>query len=130
MKALTPLCALCCCLLPFIGKAQFQDDFSDNNLTHNPNWDGEITKFEVLNNQLHLNAPAERSEAHLYTASETNDSLTFSCDIFLGFNPSSSNYSRIEILVDTVNNGNGIWLLVGNADDAVHNFLIKSPFNI
>ncbi len=119
MKALTPLYALCCCLLPFICKAQFQDDFSDNNLSHNPIWDGEITKFEVLNNQLHLNAPAERSEAHLYTSSEANDSLTFSCDVFLGFNPSSSNYARIDILADTLQNGNGLWLLIGNSNDAV-----------
>src|SRR5262245_25261937 len=84
-----------CSVSPSYVKAQFADDFSDNNFTNNPVWSGSDSKFAVSTGELKLQAPASSGTAYLSTPSEAVDNAVWQFSVKMEFNPSSSNYTRV-----------------------------------
>lgn len=109
-------------LTPFIIFSQFQDDFSDGDFTINPVWQGDTDSFEVQNNRLHLNAPANSSESYLVTNSNGAVSGEWEFNVELAFNPSSSNKAQVYLMSDSSNlkgNLHGYFVMIGNTDDEI-----------
>lgn len=101
-------------------QAQFTDYFSDNNFTTNPTWQGNTDSFEINNQKLHLNAPANSAESYLITPSLALLNAEWEFTIELGFNPSNSNKARVYLTADTNNlktNLNGYFVEIGSSDD-------------
>lgn len=103
--------------------AQFADNFSDQDYTENPVWDGDNHKFEVnLEEKLHLNAPAESSQAYLSTQSKAIADAEWKVYVEIRENPSATNYAKIY-LVSNHNNLNeslkGYFIKVGGSTDEV-----------
>ncbi len=102
--------------------AQFQDDFSDNDFINSPAWGGMETFFTVANNQLKLQAPNEDGVAFLSTSSRVIQDAIWEFKIFLEFNPSASNYTRVYVISDQADLSgplNGYFVLVGDNKDDV-----------
>jgi hypothetical protein len=120
------------CFVAFIvvscfANAQFQDDFSDGNLTQNPIWNGDTSEFKINNsNQLQLDGTGSDTS---YIATENNLAIENEWDIWLkmSFAPSINNNLRIYLISDVANlKGpvNGYYLLLGEngADDSIDLF--------
>lgn len=110
-----------CSVTPSYVKAQFSDDFSDGNFTSNPAWLGSDSKFIVSAGQLKLQAPTA-GNAYLSTHSESIENATWQFTVYLEFNPSSSNYTRVYLVSDKTDLSgslNGYFVMVGDADDEI-----------
>lgn len=104
--------------------AQFQDDFSDGDFQKNPNWQGDTSKFQVINGALQLDNAAVDDEAYLSTAVATRDSTTWRCRLALDFAPSNNNRVRVYLQANQANvlgNVQGYFLQIGESgkDDGV-----------
>ncbi len=110
-------------LLPVVCSAQLSDDFSDGNFATSPQWTGTTDKFSVdTNHRLQLTAPAEESEAWLFTVSNAIEQAQWDIRIILDFNPSSNNLTRIYLAADATNPTdikNAIYLEVGQSTDDI-----------
>ncbi len=98
--------------------AQVNDDFSDDNLTKNPSWQGDTTAFRINQDQrLQLDAPSNASPAVIYTSGNFNaDTLEWRLWQKLDFSPSDQNQSRFYLAMDTLPtapNAQGYYLSVG-----------------
>lgn len=71
--------------------SQWNDNFSDNEFTSNPEWLGSSSNFMVEDEILRLNAPAIRGNSFLATYSDISLEAEWTFSIKLDFNPSSSN---------------------------------------
>ncbi len=81
--------------------AQVSDNFSDNNFTSNPSWQGDVAKFEVNTaSQLHLNAPAATDTAYLSTTNNRIDTAEWQFWMKMDFSPSTSNQLRVYLCSD------------------------------
>jgi hypothetical protein len=103
--------------------AQFFDNFSDNNLTNNVTWKGDISSFTVDGSQrMRLNSSAAGG-SFIYADYAYKDSFLCSASVKLEFNPSSSNYARIYFLIDNpdIALANGYFIQLGEngSEDAV-----------
>lgn len=102
--------------------AQFSDDFTDGDLTTDPPWSGNDSKFVASSGRLQLQAPAETGTAFLVTASEAISNASWEFTVHLAFNPSGSNYTRVYLASDQPDlNGmlNGYYVLIGGTPDEV-----------
>jgi len=108
--------------IPFVSRAQFQDDFSDGNLTANPAWMGDTGLFEVNSTaQLHLNASGSDT-AVLMTRSNRISDTEWHFWVKLSFNTSSNNFARVYLAGDTnvlISNFHGYFLQLGGSDDSI-----------
>ena len=105
-----------------IGFAQFKDDFSDGNFTHNPAWTGDSSKFTVQNGSLNLHAVPQTDTAYLSTPSNVSISAEWSFYVGLDFNPSSSNYCRIFLMCNSSNphkSDKAYFVKIGGSQDEV-----------
>ena len=105
--------------------AQLTDDFSDNDFSNNPTWSGDVEKFDVLDEQLHLNDTTNNSPAILFTAASTQGLATWEFSILLDFNPSSSNYAKVYLNAsssDLDGDLNGYYVKVGGESGDVDDF--------
>ncbi len=96
---------------------QVNDNFSDNDFTNNPVWNGDNSKFMINTNRLKLQAPAVSESAFLSTASVAIHNASWEFYLQMDFTPSSTNYSKIYLTSDRANlNGalNGYFIKVGN----------------
>src|SRR5688572_7443966 len=73
--------------------AQVSDSFADGNFTNNPTWTGTTTYFTISSGRLRLQAPEETGEAYLATPSQALADGSWEFSVWLGFDPSSVNYS-------------------------------------
>ena len=109
--------------ISFYSNAQFQESFSDGNLTVNPVWLGDIANFEInSNNQLHLNAPAVTDESAIVTASNAAVNGFWEFYVDLQFNPSGSNRAYVYIVSDQSDlkgSLDGYYVLVGSTADEI-----------
>ncbi|MEK6480664.1 lamin tail domain-containing protein [Catalinimonas sp. 4WD22] len=125
MKKLFAYIFLCICTYGSI-QAQFTDDFSDGNFSSNPSWQGNTDKFEVDGLQkLHLNAPAESSQAYLSTRSEAIGVSEWSWYCEISENPSSTNYLKVYLVSDQPQldaSLNGYFVKIGGTNDEVSLF--------
>ena len=98
------------CILLLINisvNAQFSDDFSDNNFSENPKWEGDTTQF-IINGtqQLQLNGN-ESGRAQIVTANPFHEvEIEWRFFVKLSFSPSGNNYARILLATNqsTTNN--------------------------
>ncbi len=87
--------------IPSFCYSQVNDVFSDGDFTNSPSWDGTTGKFTVNSDKmLQLAAPAEASEAWLFTRSTAVENAEWSFRIVLDLNPSSNNYTRVYLAAD------------------------------
>ena len=101
-------------------RAQLLDNFSDGDFTQNPYWFGDTAQFDVLNNELHLNALSQTDTSFLSTPIQAPDSALWEMTFRLEFNPSSSNYLRWFLLSDEPNLNaaqNAYFLQIGGASN-------------
>lgn len=116
----------CFLLISFPCSAQFADDFSDGDIRNNPEWTGDTAHFEVNSlQQLHLNAPAVTAKSYLVTSSEASADAAWKFWVQFDFNPSSSNYARIYLMMDKPKPDsafNGYYLRIGGTDDDISLF--------
>lgn len=105
-----------------VSYAQFSDDFSDGEIHHNPTWLGDTTDFIVNDDQrLQLNAEAVTGEKFIYTHSEAIENAVWEFEVYLAFNPSSTNYTDIYLVADQPNHlsVSGYFVRVGNTQDEI-----------
>ncbi len=103
-----------------IAFSQLNDDFSDGDFTKNPVWQGDVTAYTINSNkQLQTVSSAISQKVNLYTPNHLAMNAKWDFFIDLGFDPSSSNQTRIYLIADQANfNGplNGYFLLIGESD--------------
>ncbi len=89
-------------LLFFIqnSTAQISDNFSDGNITNNPLWQGNMDKFQVVNEALQSNGVENQSPIYLSIPNTLLDDVTWKFKVKLNFNPSDNNYVRIYLVSD------------------------------
>lgn len=104
-------------------QAQFNDNFSDGDFTNSPQWQGDVAKFEVdAGFELHLNDTPQTSTAVLYTTSQAIYDASWSFNVRMTFDPSTSNFSRVYLVSDASDfNGplNGYYVQVGGQSGAL-----------
>jgi CxxC motif-containing protein len=113
--------------------AQLFDNFSDNNLTNNVAWKGDVSSFTIDGAQrMRLNS-AIAGSSFIYTDYAYKDSFVCSASVKLEFNPSGSNYARLYFLIDNIDftlaNGYFIQLGENGAEDAVRFYKVAAGQN-
>ena len=101
---------------------QVLDDFSDNDLTFNPEWRGKITNFIIENGMLRLMYPPETGTACLTTMSQAINGASWSFRVRMDFNPSGSNYVKVYVVSDRQELDsalNGYFVKVGGIKDEI-----------
>jgi len=82
--------------------SQFADDFSDGNLSSDPEWSGDASNFKVNEDfQLQLDAP-DGGTSFLYAPIILEDSTEWNLFFDLDFNPSGGNMLRIYLAIDQI----------------------------
>ncbi|MCX6244524.1 MAG: lamin tail domain-containing protein [Bacteroidetes bacterium] len=109
-------------MLVIKASAQFSDDFTDGDFTHNPSWTGDTLKFEVNTaKQLHLVSTGADTSV-LVTQSNFILKSEWSIWVKLSFNTSVNNFARIYLASDcSLLNGplNGYYIQLGGSDDSL-----------
>ena len=88
-----------------VAVAQLQDDFNDGDFSNNPSWSGDAGDFAVsAAGQLQLNAAAA-GESYLSLPFPVmgNGAVEWRFFIRENFSPSSGNYARVYLFLDSVN---------------------------
>lgn len=108
----------------FISTAVFcqvKEDFSDNDLSHNPQWSGDLSSFQIVGGQLNSLGPAATAELYLSTPNEFVDNTTWQFFVQInGTAPSGSNRVRIYLMSDAANleaTINGYYMEIGQTGD-------------
>ncbi|MFT3737314.1 MAG: lamin tail domain-containing protein [Breznakibacter sp.] len=105
------------------ANAQISEMFDDGEFLSSPVWSGTTQKFEVdANGRLRLKAPAETSDAWLFTSSVVSEEASWELDVEMQFDPSSQNYCRIYLMADApepAQTKNGFYLALGYTDDDI-----------
>lgn len=100
-------------LFPVVLSAQFTDYFNDFST-----WYGDTNYFVVDSiNRLQLIAPQQSGNVFIWHSSSALLKGQWQLDVFMDFNPSSSNYANIHLSSDSV--GNGYLVKLGGTEDAV-----------
>ena len=99
--------------------AQWSDDFSDGDFSHDPSWQGNAGHFAVENGWLRLQAPAVTGTSYLSVASDVVTDASWEFVFKMDFNPTSSNYAKVYLVADqaTLTSPlNGYYLRLGYTD--------------
>lgn len=84
--------------------AQFTDDFTDGDFTHNPIWSGTVDKFTVADGVLRLSDVAASGsgsfKAYLSTPSVASVAASWECRVEANVNLTSTNYVRFYLMAD------------------------------
>ena len=111
-------------LIPWMTKAQLNEQFNDGEFITNPAWAGDQLHFKVNSNlQLQLNSSGENA-SYLATQVIPVDSMEWSLWVKLGFSPSDNNFAKIYLISDQQDlkgSLNGVYLKLGESgsDDAI-----------
>lgn len=115
-------------ILPLLCYAQVADDFSDDDLTTNPTWFGDLQYFVVENGKLRSGGPSESSEIYLATAFQLTDDHEWNLDLLLDFAPSNSNQFKFVLFAndsDLLNASNILFLEIGQSGDDSFKLIYK-----
>lgn len=118
------VCVFLTAILPCFCHAQLVEDFSDGNISHNPEWKGNTESFKVNDDgQLQLDADGA-GEAMLFTPVGASESMEWQIWVRQSFSPSGNNHSRVYLYSGqefTSCTPDGIFLQLGEggSDDAV-----------
>mgnify|MGYP001597758484 FL=1 len=106
---------------------QFNDNFSDNELLTNPEWTGDINKFNIIDGKLYSNSNVTYDEFYISTKSkkvlETEWKISLNCD----FKTSSANYIDILLASDSINPSkanHAYFIRIGDTKDDVSMYRI------
>lgn len=110
-------------LLSVSSYCQFDEDFSDGELTSNPTWQGDLQDFIINdNNELQLFAE-EAGESFLFTDISLGSPQLWEIYLRMDFSPSSSNFCRIYLGLDSpeLSSASGYYLEFGQSgsEDAI-----------
>ncbi len=86
-------------LLPLAVSAQFEDDFSNGNFTHDPPWTGDHDSFIVDQGMLRLYGEGA-GQAYLSTPSHMIADTQWDFWVRMAFTPSDNNHPRIYLVSD------------------------------
>lgn len=75
----------------FSAYAQLNDSFDDGDITSNPTWFGNVSKFQVNNNKLFLNGLTVTDSAYLYSLSSAFGNTEWAVDVNMDFDLSDNN---------------------------------------
>lgn len=104
--------------------AQFFDDFSNNDLTTNPSWQGDLESFIVNQDEKLQLSASDDTRKLIYTKSALPDSVTWQFEFQMDFAPSDNNKLRIYLTSDVINtdSSTAYFLEIGEngANDAFH----------
>lgn len=104
--------------IPFCLLAQVSDNFDDGDFTNNPTWIGDTERFVVnAAKNLQLNAPDGATSAVLAVAAVMPTAVTWTWDIRLDFDPSTTNQVRLYLQSDQANlvQANGYVIEIGES---------------
>jgi hypothetical protein len=104
---------------------QWQDDFNNDTLL----WNGDVKYFKLQNQELLSNCNQVNKQFGLSHALSINDSMLWSFDIKMLFNPSSLNLIDVFVCGDSVylpNSLNGLFVRLGGTKDDVSLYEIKN----
>ena len=82
---------------------QFNEDFSDNDLSNNPQWTGNIDKFVIEDGKLRSNSTTTFDEFYISTPSQSVLETEWQISLDLDFKTSSANYIDIFLASDSSN---------------------------
>jgi len=103
--------------------AQIGDDFSNDELSLAPPWQGDTAHFVInTEGQLQLDAPAVAGKSYITTPSDIINTAQWSFYVKLDFNPSASNYLDIYLTSDSAELTlplNGYFVRIGSSQDEV-----------
>lgn len=108
----------------FNVQAQFFDNFSDGDFTHNPSWQSASGDF-IINNQLQLQSANTTANTtfQITTASTLAGKAQWDFWVRLDFNPSSANYVDVWLtsaMQELNHSGNeGYFVRLGSTDDNI-----------
>ncbi|MBK6474071.1 MAG: lamin tail domain-containing protein [Flavobacteriales bacterium] len=126
---LRSLLAACIALLfPFLGTAQFTDDFTDGDFSAAPVWSGSTTQFivvpDVSNNRLRSNSPGAATY-QLTTPSALASNARWEWFADLRFATSSANFVDVYLISDNADLSltlNGWFVRMGGTADVIELF--------
>ena len=107
------------------GYSQWNDSFTDNDLSNNPLWQGETTKFIIHNGVLSLNDIENTGSANLYTRFYPLVADSFGIDIGMDFNPSSANFISLR-LYSVLNPDSYYEFILGGMEDDLKCFRVEN----
>lgn len=105
-------------MLSWTSSAQFVETFSDDDFTTAPTWQGDGSRFVVMDNRLRLQAPAVTGSASLATPSQALHEATWEFTLQMDFVPSSTNYAKVFLAADRPSiqgEANGYFIKVGHS---------------
>ena len=113
--------------------AQFSDNYSDGDFLNNPSWIGDVTRFEVdSQGTLHSLIDTVNGESYLVTESKVTSDAVWEFDVFLDFNPSTSNYSKVYLMSDKEDLSsdlNGFFVKIGGQSGSLDEVSLYSQFS-
>jgi hypothetical protein len=90
-----------CFFLPLLVSGQLQDDFSDGDLTNDPEWFGQADLFQVNAGELQLfdQEPETSNTTYLYVPAptSTDENTVWEFFVRLEFSPSTSNFGLVYL---------------------------------
>ncbi len=114
--------------LSLAGRAQFVEDFSDNDFTNNPTWSGDVANYGIYTSTAipstmipglrTTNTVPDTTYLSAPNAMTLTDSLEWIFWAKMSFNPSASNFSRVYLVSDQQNlrgSLNGYFVGLSNA---------------
>jgi hypothetical protein len=114
---------LCLTLCTSLIKAQVQENFSDGNLSLNPVWIGDTSKWAIINGQLRSNSTTAKDTIYLSTASTLAAQAQWEFYVNLKFATSGSNYTDVYLICNNANlksdNKTGYFVRIGNTKDEI-----------
>lgn len=99
--------------LSLTGRAQFVEDFSDNDFTNNPTWSGDVANYTIYTSTgmpstmipglRTLNTVPDTTYLSAPNTMTLTDSLEWTFWAKMSFNPSTGNFSRVYLVSDQQN---------------------------
>jgi len=82
---------------PIWSIAQVIEDFEDGDLSNNPSWTGDVSKFIIDNGNLRLQDESGSGTAFLSVESQAIENAEWTLWLKMDFNPSSNNFTKIYL---------------------------------
>lgn len=108
-------------LVSLQARCQIIEDFTNTLTSPNP-WQGDLDSFNIQNQELRLNAPANSSSSYISIPSTGSVNGFWQFKVKMDFNPSSSNKTTVYISSNQANlKGplNGYAIIIGNTTDEI-----------
>lgn len=128
----TFLAALGCLLFSASVRAQFTDDFSDNDFTNGVVWAGSTTLYTAATGQLQSQSPGA-ANYYLSTPSTTSTNAQWEWFANLKFSTSGANYADMYLMssaADLASGVNGYFVRMGGTQDRLELFRSDAGTNI